>query len=259
VAQSVAWPLRGDGGAATVDLEHAVAEIDGVVLRYGRFYDPGTYFEHAKPPHPRVHIDDAARRTVEALFMAEPGVLADRRVGFAPPLGTWGLATLAMIRSVSVENEPTPVGPTVDEIAAEGGWMVEDPRGRHDRNPETFWLPDDSLRRMIGPGSQVRLLIWFIDETGAGRLVPQRERMWAVVEAREGDLVRGRLASPPLSARAALVMGELIQFRPTDAIDVLDAENDWQEHRSFLEAIFEGDEGFEEWKRAHPHKLEPKA
>jgi hypothetical protein len=137
VAQSVAWPLRGDGGAATVDLEHAVAEIDGVVLRYGRFYDPGTYFEHVKPAHPRVHIDDAARRTVEALFMAEPGVLADRRVGFAPPLGTWGLAKLA--------------------------------------------------------------------------------------------------------------------------IDVLDAENDWQEHRSFLEAIFEGDEGFEEWKRAHPHKLEPKA
>ena len=40
-------------------------------------------------------------------------------------------------------------------------------------------------------------------------------------------------------------MGELIQFRPTNAINVLDREDDWHEHRSFLQAIFEGDEAFE--------------
>jgi hypothetical protein len=54
-------------------------------------------------------------------------------------------------------------------------------------------------------------------------------------------------------------MGELIQFRPKDAIDVLDPDDDWREHRSFLQAIVDGDDAFEEWKRAHPHKLEPGA
>jgi len=47
-------------------------------------------------------------------------------------------------------------------------------------------------------------------------------------------------------------MGELIRFRPADVIDVADPEDDWQEHRSFLQAIFDGDDAFEEWKRAHP-------
>ena len=83
--------------------------------------------------------------------------------------------------------------------------------------------------------------------------------MWALVDAREGDVIRGRLTSPPLSAHSTLEMGELIEFRPTDAIDVLDPEDDWHDHRSFLEAIFNGDDAFEEWKRAHSRKLEPGA
>ena len=79
-------------------------------------------------------------------------------------------------------------------------------------------------------------------------LITQCERMWALVETREGDVIRGRLASPPGSSEAPLAMGEPIAFRPTDAIDVLDAEEDWQEHRAFLQAMFEGDEAFERWK-----------
>jgi hypothetical protein len=38
-----------------------------VVLRYGQFYGPGTYNEQQPPKEPRVHIDRAADRTVEAL------------------------------------------------------------------------------------------------------------------------------------------------------------------------------------------------
>ena len=43
---------------------------DGVVLRYGRLYGPGTYYEDDKPVPPRVHVDEAARRTVPALEAA---------------------------------------------------------------------------------------------------------------------------------------------------------------------------------------------
>jgi hypothetical protein len=44
------------------------------VLRYGSFYGPGTYYEAELPSAPRVHIDTAAARTVEALD-APPGIL----------------------------------------------------------------------------------------------------------------------------------------------------------------------------------------
>jgi hypothetical protein len=67
LAQSVAWRLPGEGGAAVEELERLVLEADGVVLRYGRFYGSGTFYDQAPPPPPRVHIVEAARRTVEAL------------------------------------------------------------------------------------------------------------------------------------------------------------------------------------------------
>ena len=74
IAQSVAWQLSGDGGASIADHEGLVLASGGVVLRYGRFYGPGTYFERKLPKHPRVHVDDAARRSVAALG-SEPGIL----------------------------------------------------------------------------------------------------------------------------------------------------------------------------------------
>jgi nucleoside-diphosphate-sugar epimerase len=74
IAQSVAWELAGDGGAAKQELETAVLGAGGVVVRYGMFYGPGTYHEHDKPERPRVHVDDAARRTA-ALLDAPSGIV----------------------------------------------------------------------------------------------------------------------------------------------------------------------------------------
>jgi len=67
IAQSVAWPLSGDAGAAVSELERLVLAAGGVVLRYGRLYGPGTYYEGERPEPPRVHVDEAARRTLFAL------------------------------------------------------------------------------------------------------------------------------------------------------------------------------------------------
>jgi nucleoside-diphosphate-sugar epimerase len=68
LAQSVAWQLPdGPDAQAVAELERSVLAEGGVVLRYGKFYGPGTYNEQQAPEEPRVHIDRAAERTVEAL------------------------------------------------------------------------------------------------------------------------------------------------------------------------------------------------
>jgi uncharacterized protein YbjT (DUF2867 family) len=66
IAQSIAW---GDGPVIEAH-ENAVIAAGGTVLRYGQFYGPGTYYENDPPSPPRIHIDDAARRTVP--FFAGP-------------------------------------------------------------------------------------------------------------------------------------------------------------------------------------------
>jgi uncharacterized protein YbjT (DUF2867 family) len=68
LAQSLAWRLPdGPDARAVAELERSVLAEDGVVLRYGQFYGPGTYNEQEPPEEPRVHIERAADRTVEVL------------------------------------------------------------------------------------------------------------------------------------------------------------------------------------------------
>ena len=75
LAQSIAWTPTSDvADQAKLDLERQVLEIGGVVLRYGQFYGPGTYFEDVPPDPPRVTVPEAARRTLN-LLEAPSGVV----------------------------------------------------------------------------------------------------------------------------------------------------------------------------------------
>lgn len=69
VAQSIAWLTDGVRPPSVVHLERRVREDAGVVLRYGQWHGDGTYHPHDPPPPPRIHIDTAARATVEALAL----------------------------------------------------------------------------------------------------------------------------------------------------------------------------------------------
>jgi nucleoside-diphosphate-sugar epimerase len=72
LAQSTAFPA----GVATDALERLVTRtpgLDGVVLRYGLFYGPGTYYPDELPEGPRVSLQRAAEQTVEALAWP-PGI-----------------------------------------------------------------------------------------------------------------------------------------------------------------------------------------
>ena len=74
LAQSIALQLPGRRGEAVGELEQMVTAYGGVAVRYGQFYGPGTYHENEPPDPPRVHIDEAARRTAE-LLEHEPGIV----------------------------------------------------------------------------------------------------------------------------------------------------------------------------------------
>jgi nucleoside-diphosphate-sugar epimerase len=67
LAQSIAW-RTGPGTGPILDAhEEGVILAGGTVLRYGLFYGPGTFYEAEPPPPPRIHVDDAARRTMPFL------------------------------------------------------------------------------------------------------------------------------------------------------------------------------------------------
>jgi nucleoside-diphosphate-sugar epimerase len=61
---------------AVMALENAVLHtpgVNGIVLRYGLFYGPGTWYDTAPRP-PSIHIDAAAHATLLALERGKPGV-----------------------------------------------------------------------------------------------------------------------------------------------------------------------------------------
>jgi nucleoside-diphosphate-sugar epimerase len=83
IAQSIAWE-QSDEARRTVTASHerTVLEAGGVVIRYGQFWGPGTYYETTPPVRPCIHLDDAARLSVLALE-APPGatlIIDDRAV-----------------------------------------------------------------------------------------------------------------------------------------------------------------------------------
>jgi uncharacterized protein YbjT (DUF2867 family) len=66
IAQSISWEPAG-GVDAVHEHEQSVLDAGGVVLRYGQLYGPGTFYEDEPPAPPRIHVEEAARRTVELL------------------------------------------------------------------------------------------------------------------------------------------------------------------------------------------------
>ena len=73
LAQSIAWTPAGRGDAVE-EHERQVLDAGGVVVRYGQLYGPGTFYDDTIPPHPRIHVDEAARGT-PPLIQAPSGVV----------------------------------------------------------------------------------------------------------------------------------------------------------------------------------------
>lgn len=97
IAQSIAFTAPG-AMRAVARHERMVLDAGGVILRYGYFYGPGTLFGNSRlVPRPRVHVDEAARRTVELLH-APSGVVEIAEAKREPQGRTAGDIPLAMGR-----------------------------------------------------------------------------------------------------------------------------------------------------------------
>jgi hypothetical protein len=74
VVESVAFALDGDAAQAVEQLEHKTGAFAGesVILRFGRFWGPGT--DYRTPPQPpTIHIDKAGAKAAQLLVHAAPG------------------------------------------------------------------------------------------------------------------------------------------------------------------------------------------
>ena len=67
------WRTTMDGVTTLERLAASTAGLDGLVLRYGMFYGPGSGFE-AAPGKPAVHVDAAAHAAVLAIDRGQPGI-----------------------------------------------------------------------------------------------------------------------------------------------------------------------------------------
>jgi uncharacterized protein YbjT (DUF2867 family) len=75
LAQSIAWtPAAGNESREALESQVLAYEDIGVVLRYGQFYGPGTYYEGEPPERPRIEIGAAACETAR-LLGAEGGIV----------------------------------------------------------------------------------------------------------------------------------------------------------------------------------------
>ncbi|MGZ6227893.1 MAG: NAD-dependent epimerase/dehydratase family protein [Candidatus Binataceae bacterium] len=67
------WRSTMEGVVTLERLATSTPGLDGIVLRYGMFYGPGTGFEVA-PGKPAVHVDSAAKAAMLAIEGGTPGV-----------------------------------------------------------------------------------------------------------------------------------------------------------------------------------------
>jgi len=77
VVESVGFPLGSDDAAAAVDVlerDALASGLDAVVLRFGRFWGPGTWAPDVAPKPPAIHVEEAGRRGAEFVLGGKAGV-----------------------------------------------------------------------------------------------------------------------------------------------------------------------------------------
>ncbi len=101
------------------------------------------------------------------------------------------------------------------------GWQLADAVFRHEQYPESFEIPDESVRTSLGAGDLVKLIFEY-QLTGVQDDSATAERMWVEVTDRVDPFYIGSLANEPYVAQAQhkLVLGSRVVFLPDNIVNV---------------------------------------
>ena len=126
-----------------------------------------------------------------------------------------------MIAVVMMAGVPLGCGPVTQErnsgsvrVTRGVTYSLEDGEESHRNAPETFEIPARSAREDLRPGQIVKLM-FNIALDGE----PTVERMWVIVEARDGDAYIGALDNQP-STTDKMRPGMKVRFEPKHVINI---------------------------------------
>lgn len=116
--------------------------------------------------------------------------------------------------------------PTLDA----DGWQLESGVERHAESPESFEIPDESIRSRLVPGCDAKLIFALRGHDG-----PQVERMWVRITGYTDIGYAGVLNNEPQIPDAPIGLGDRVEFGPDHIIDALPPENWNPETREYEE------------------------
>jgi uncharacterized protein YegJ (DUF2314 family) len=101
-------------------------------------------------------------------------------------------------------------------------WGLDDGEALHREAPQTFWIPAEAQRVALSTGDIVKLVFRMtLRDPATGGEHEEVERMWVVVEARDGDGYRGALDNDPYCTKD-LSSGAAVMFEPRHVIQIYD-------------------------------------
>ena len=113
------------------------------------------------------------------------------------------------------------MAPRLTDIETDG-WQLDDGEVLHQQHPDTFWIPPRDVRDALQPAQVVKLVFRIVTLGEDDALEENVERMWVIVDGREGDLYRGVLDNDP-ECTDELKSGSEVWFQARHVIAVYEA------------------------------------
>jgi hypothetical protein len=148
-------------------------------------------------------------------------VFAHGRVGGMP----WPLGRVALVHSrdlILLHADRPAVACQASQMPTlgEDGWQLESGVERHAEAPDSFEIPDESVRSRLVPTSDAKLIFTLRGPDG-----PQLERMWVQITGYSDTGYIGVLNNEPRTQGAPIALGQTVEFGPDHIIDALPPAN----------------------------------
>lgn len=115
--------------------------------------------------------------------------------------------------------------------AVRDGYMIEDPRPIHAKNPYSFYLPCQARLDAIAPEDFVKAI--FVPDAEA-----PAERMWVQINAIHENVIEGTLMNTPNTSALPLEAGDMVQFERHHVIAIETERADDPEETNDNERFF---------------------